>query len=62
MAPSPAHHDEEELPSWAMGAAPAAPAAPMTPVGGVLRPNPTQPVVQSKPKTAVVPKIQIPIK
>eukprot|EP00971_Amphidinium_carterae_P070308 1390706-Amphidinium_carterae.2 len=33
----------------------------MTPVGGVLRPNPVQPAVQSKPK-AVTPKIPIPLK
>eukprot|EP00971_Amphidinium_carterae_P006557 129332-Amphidinium_carterae.1 len=64
MAPSPAHHYDDELPSWAQGAAPAAPTpvAPMTPVGGVLRPNPSQPAVQSKPKTAVTPKIPIPLK
>eukprot|EP00971_Amphidinium_carterae_P204271 4053449-Amphidinium_carterae.1 len=58
MASSPAHHDEDELPSWAMGSTPAVPA---TPVGGVLRPNPVQHAVQSKPKAAT-PKMSIPLK
>eukprot|EP00971_Amphidinium_carterae_P280925 5577209-Amphidinium_carterae.1 len=41
-----------------MGSSPAVPA---TPVGGVLRPNPVQQAVQSKPK-AVTPKMSIPLK
>eukprot|EP00971_Amphidinium_carterae_P337953 6475062-Amphidinium_carterae.1 len=60
MAPSPAYQEEDPIPSWAMGSG-SAPAVPATPVGGVLRPNPAQPAVQSKPK-AVTPKIPVPLK
>eukprot|EP00971_Amphidinium_carterae_P328476 6460376-Amphidinium_carterae.1 len=60
MAPSSAYQGKDKLPAWAISLE-AAPAAPITSVGGVLRPNPAQPAVQSKPK-AVVPKISISLK
>eukprot|EP00971_Amphidinium_carterae_P337231 6473954-Amphidinium_carterae.1 len=57
MAPSPIYQGPDKMPTWAKAASPAAPA---TPVGGVLRSNPVQAAVQTKPKAVIPVKAKLP--